>query len=83
MAELQEAPYRDGLRIPDARGWLERYWFSQDHKVIAIQYGITAIAVGVLAVVLSALMRLQLGFPGVSSSSRRRATTSSSPCMGW
>ncbi len=65
MAELQEAPYRDGLHIPDARGWLERYWFSQDHKVIAIQYGITAIAVGVLAVVLSALMRLQLGFPGV------------------
>ena len=65
MAEYQGAPYRDGLHIPAASGWLARYWFSRDHKVIAIQYGITAIAVGVLAVVLSALMRLQLGFPGV------------------
>ena len=41
-----------------------RYVWSQDHKVIAIQYALTAIAVGVVGVVLSNLMRLQLGFPG-------------------
>jgi cytochrome c oxidase subunit I len=41
-----------------------RYIWSQDHKVIAIQYSLTAIFVGLVALVLSTLMRLQLGFPG-------------------
>ncbi len=45
-------------------GFWYRYIWSQDHKVIAIQYGITAIAVGLVALVLSNLMRLQIGFPG-------------------
>ena len=44
--------------------WIGKYVWSQDHKVIAIQYAATAISVGVLALVLSFLMRLQLGFPG-------------------
>ena len=39
------------------------YIWSQDHKVIAIQYSITAVFVGLVALVLSGLMRLQLGFP--------------------
>ena len=43
--------------------WIGKYVWSQDHKVIAIQYGTTAIAVGLVALVLSAMMRLQLGFP--------------------
>lgn len=43
--------------------WL-RYVWSQDHKVIAVQYACTAIAVGIVGVLLSHLMRLQLGFPG-------------------
>jgi cytochrome c oxidase subunit I len=43
--------------------FITKYIWSQDHKVIAIQYGITAIFVGLVALVLSALMRLQLGFP--------------------
>ncbi|GJI87861.1 cytochrome c oxidase subunit I [Duganella hordei] len=41
-----------------------RYVWSQDHKVIAIQYTITALAIGMVGLVLSDLMRLQLGFPG-------------------
>jgi len=45
--------------------WVGKYVWSQDHKVIAIQYSITAIAVGLVALVLSGLMRLQLGFPGM------------------
>ncbi|MFN3726786.1 MAG: cbb3-type cytochrome c oxidase subunit I [Allosphingosinicella sp.] len=44
--------------------WIGKYVWSQDHKVIAIQYGVTAVSVGILALVLSFLMRLQLGFPG-------------------
>ena len=44
--------------------WVGRYVWSQDHKVIAVQYGLTAIGIGLVALVLSVLMRLQLGFPG-------------------
>ena len=43
--------------------WTKYVW-SQDHKVIAVQYAGIAIAVGLVGVVLSTLMRLQLGFPG-------------------
>jgi len=43
--------------------FISKYIWSQDHKVIAIQYAITAIGVGLVALVLSGLMRLQLGFP--------------------
>ena len=47
----------------DPQSFITKYVWSQDHKVIAIQYGGTAIAIGVVALVLSVLMRLQLGFP--------------------
>jgi cytochrome c oxidase subunit 1 len=47
--------------------WITRYVFSQDAKVIAIQYSLTAMAIGLVALVLSWLIRLQLGFPGVFS----------------
>jgi len=50
--------------IHDPHSFITKYIWSQDHKVIAIQYGITAIGVGLVALVLSGLMRLQLGFPG-------------------
>ncbi len=43
--------------------WWTKYVFSQDAKVIAIQYSFTAISIGLVALVLSWLMRLQLGFP--------------------
>ncbi|MFJ2986408.1 cytochrome c oxidase subunit I [Collimonas sp. NPDC087041] len=41
-----------------------KYVWSQDHKVIAIQYASVAIMAGLVGVGLSNLMRLQLGFPG-------------------
>ena len=43
--------------------FIGKYIWSQDAKIIAIQYGITAIGIGLVALVLSILMRLQLGFP--------------------
>src|SRR5829696_3687943 len=47
-----------------AKSWVTKYVFSQDAKVIAIQYAVPATAIGLVALVLSWLMRLQLGFPG-------------------
>jgi cytochrome c oxidase subunit 1 len=45
------------------KSWVTKYVFSQDAKVIAIQYSLTAMAIGFVALVLSWLIRLQLGFP--------------------
>ncbi|PSJ64741.1 cytochrome c oxidase subunit I [Mesorhizobium ephedrae] len=55
--------------VPDVElyhphSWWTTYVFSQDAKVIAIQYAGTAMAIGLVALVLSWLVRLQLGFPG-------------------
>jgi len=47
--------------------WIGKYVFSQDAKIIALQYSITAMAVGLLALVLSVLMRIQLAWPGAVS----------------
>jgi cytochrome c oxidase subunit 1 len=46
-----------------AKTWLGKYVFSQDAKIIAVQYSVTAIAIGLVALGLSIVMRLQLGFP--------------------
>jgi cytochrome c oxidase subunit 1 len=43
--------------------FLGKYIWSQDAKIIGIQYAVTAIAVGLVALVLSGIMRLQLAFP--------------------
>jgi len=45
------------------KSFITKWIFCQDAKVIGIQYSITAIAIGLVALVLSWLMRLQLGFP--------------------
>jgi cytochrome c oxidase subunit 1 len=47
--------------------WVTKYVFSQDAKTIGIQYSLTATAIGLVALVLSWLIRLQLGFPGTFS----------------
>jgi cytochrome c oxidase subunit 1 len=44
--------------------WISKYIFSQDHKMISKQFLITAIVMGVIAVMLSLFFRLQLGWPG-------------------
>ena len=50
--------------LHEPHSFVTRYIWSQDHKVIAVQYGGVAILVGLVGVALSNLMRLQLGFPG-------------------
>ena len=47
--------------------FITKWVFSQDAKIIAIQYSMTALSIGLVALVLSWLMRLQLGFPGTFS----------------
>jgi cytochrome c oxidase subunit 1 len=54
----------DEVELYHPHSWLTKYVFSQDAKVIGVQYALTAIAIGMVALVLSWLMRLQLGFPG-------------------
>ena len=54
--------------VPDVelyhpKSWLTTWVFSQDAKVIAVQYAGTALAIGLVALVLSWMMRLQLAFP--------------------
>src|SRR6056300_591159 len=58
---LADQDHEQELHHPHS--WVEKYVWSQDHKVIAIQYGGTAVLVGLVALVLSLLMRMQLGFP--------------------
>ncbi|MDX8523797.1 cytochrome c oxidase subunit I [Mesorhizobium sp. MSK_1335] len=52
------------MELYHPHSWWTKYVFSQDAKVIAVQYSLTATAIGLVALVLSWLMRLQLGFPG-------------------
>ncbi|MCB9188895.1 MAG: cbb3-type cytochrome c oxidase subunit I [Flavobacteriales bacterium] len=43
--------------------FITKYIFSQDHKMIAKQYLVTAIVMGIIGIGLSALFRLKLGWP--------------------
>ena len=58
-AEVEE------MELYHPHSWWTKYVFSQDAKVIAVQYAATALGIGFVALVLSWLIRLQLGFPGV------------------
>jgi cytochrome c oxidase subunit I len=74
---MVDIPYEAIADVPPAeapdvelyhpKSWVTKYVFSQDAKVIAVQYALTASAIGLVALVLSWLMRLQLGFPGTFS----------------
>ncbi len=56
-AEVEE------MELYHPKTFIGKYIWSQDAKIIAIQYSITAIGVGLVALVMSWLIRLQLGFP--------------------
>ena len=69
--------YRETAYVPPAevkdvelyhpKTFIGKYIWSQDAKVIAIQYAFTAMGIGLVALVLSMFMRLQLGFPNAFS----------------
>lgn len=54
-----------GQELSHPHSWVTKYVWSQDHKVIGIQYIIVATLVGLVALFMSGMMRLQLGFPGI------------------
>jgi len=47
--------------------FVSKYIFSQDHKMIGKQFLMTAVFMGVVAMLLSILFRIQLAWPGESS----------------
>jgi cytochrome c oxidase subunit I len=47
--------------------FVSKYIFSQDHKMIGKQFLMTAVFMGVVAMILSILFRIQLAWPGESS----------------
>jgi len=51
------------MELYHPKTFLGKYIWSQDAKVIAIQYAVTAISIGLVALVLSWMMRLQLAYP--------------------
>ncbi len=63
QAELISPAEVEDVELYHPKTWVTKYVFSQDAKVIAIQYSCTAIGIGLVALVLSWLIRLQLGFP--------------------
>ncbi|MCH2233077.1 MAG: cbb3-type cytochrome c oxidase subunit I [Crocinitomicaceae bacterium] len=48
--------------------FITKYLFSQDHKMIAKQFLVTAIFMAIVAVMLSIFFRIQLAWPGESNS---------------
>jgi cytochrome c oxidase subunit 1 len=48
---------------PELSFW-RKYIFSQDHKVIGIQYALTSLVMAVIGGILAMVIRLQLGWPG-------------------
>src|SRR6266567_4373433 len=48
------------------KGFIRKYIFSLDHKVIGIQYILLALVAVLVGMVMSVLMRLKLSWPGTS-----------------
>src|SRR4026207_810686 len=57
----------DGVhRHPAPTGFIRKYIFSIDHKVIGIQYIMLALAAVIVGMIMSLLMRMNLSWPGTS-----------------
>src|SRR6266516_3607367 len=56
-AEVEE------VELYHPKTWVGKYVWSKDAKVIAVQYAMTAMGIGLVALVLSWVMRLQLEYP--------------------
>ena len=62
MRDLEKAEVAAAESHHDA-GFIRKYVFSLDHKIIGLQYFFTALGMAVIGGLLSVLMRLQLGWP--------------------
>src|SRR5262249_51860509 len=58
----KEAGHSDHLQ-PHKIGFIRKYIFSMDHKIVGLQYFFTAFGMAIIGGLLSMLMRMQLGWP--------------------
>ena len=72
-AEVEEQDLYHG------HSFITKWVFCQDAKVIGVQYFLTAVFTGIVGLILSWLMRLQLGFPGAAGFMTCLLYTSPSP----
>src|SRR2546430_7343188 len=61
---MAEAIHEEGHRHPAPTGFIRKYIFSLDHKVIGIQYILLALTAVVVGMIMSVLMRMNLSWPG-------------------
>jgi len=65
---MAEAAHAEVHRHPAPTGFIRKYIFSIDHKVIGIQYILLALAAVIVGMLMSVLMRVKLTWPGTSIS---------------
>src|SRR5687768_14881081 len=65
---MAEAAHAEVHRHPAPTGFIRKYIFSIDHKVIGIQYILLALSAVIVGMLMSVLMRVKLTWPGTSIS---------------
>jgi cytochrome c oxidase subunit 1 len=66
-AVAHEANGHNDSHAHHEESFVSKYLFTQDHKMIGKQFLLTAVFMGVVAMLLSILFRIQLAWPGESS----------------
>src|SRR2546423_10034519 len=61
---MAEATHEEVHRHPAPTGFIRKYIFSLDHKVIGIQYILLALSAVLVGMIMSVLMRVNLTWPG-------------------
>src|SRR6184192_4779999 len=61
---MAEATHDEVHRHPAPTGFIRKYIFSLDHKVIGIQYILLALTAVLVGMIMSVLMRVNLSWPG-------------------
>jgi cytochrome c oxidase subunit 1 len=65
MAHPVEASHHEGHEHHE-QGFVRKYLFSTDHKIIAMQYMFTGMAMGLIGAYFAYVFRMQLAFPGIA-----------------
>ncbi len=60
-----EATHDHGHGHHEEQNWFIKYCWSTDHKIIAMQYLITGMAMGLIGAFMAYAFRMQLAFPGM------------------
>ncbi len=65
MAHPVEHPGHHAAHPHEEPGWVRKYLFATDHKIIAMQYMFTGMALALLAGFFAYVFRMQMAFPGI------------------